>query len=215
MSVPASRALTLVCFAVPQEAKPFQKIIRGRDDIHVLLTGMGARNAERAVRQALQTIQPKRIFSCGFCGALDSNLKIGDVVFANGASPQVVERVQSRGAMSAVFTCAERVVVTRAEKSALRARIKADVVEMESAIIERVCREAGIECVTLRVISDTANEDLPLDFNALMTPEQKLSSTKLALAILKAPQRIPALIRLGKNSALAAQRLADVLAALI
>jgi hypothetical protein len=86
---------------------------------------------------------------------------------------------------------------------------------MESAVVEGVCRESGIECLTVRAISDTACENLPLDFNALMTPEQKLSPAKLALAILKAPQKIPVLVRLGKNSAFAAKQLADVLAALI
>ena len=72
-------------------------------------------------------------------------------------------------------------------------------------------RAAGVECVTLRAISDTADEDLPLDFNALMTAEEKLSPLKLALAVLKAPQKIPALLRLGRNSATAAARLAEVL----
>jgi adenosylhomocysteine nucleosidase len=215
MSVPVSPAPTLVCFAVSQEAKPFQKIVRGRNDVHVLLTGMGARNAERAIRQALCTVQPRRVFSCGFAGALNPDLKIGDVVFANGASLKIVERLQSRGAQAMVFTCTERAAVTVAEKSSLRARTRADVVEMESAVIKGVCREAGIECVTVRAISDTAQENLPLDFNALMTPEEKLSPAKLALAILKAPQKIPALVRLGKNSAFAAKQLADVLAALI
>ncbi len=181
----------------------------------MLLTGMGAGNAERAVRQALSSLQPTQVFSCGFAGALNPNLKIGDVVFASDSSAQVVARLQSSGATSAIFTCSDRVAVTRAEKSGLRARTKADVVEMESAIIQRVCREAGIECITLRAISDTAHEDLPLDFNALMTPEQKLSPAQIAFAILKAPQRIPALVRLGKNSAVAAKRLADALTALI
>jgi purine-nucleoside phosphorylase len=110
------------------------------------------------------------------------------------------------------FFCATSVATTVAEKSALRAQTGADVVEMESAVIARVCRVSGVECVTLRAISDTAHEDLPLDFNTLMTPEENLNPFKLALAVLKAPQKIPALIRLGKNSALAAERLANVLA---
>jgi hypothetical protein len=86
---------------------------------------------------------------------------------------------------------------------------------MESATIASVCREMGIACVILRAISDVAGEDLPLDFNVLMTAEQTLSPAKLLLAVLRAPHRIPALLRLGRNSALAARQLADVLAATI
>lgn len=196
-------ALTLVCFAVPQEAKAFQELVRGRADVHVLITGMGARNAERAAREALQKIHPVRVFTCGFAGALNPELVIGDVV-----CPRETPLADAKPLM---FHCATRVAVTVAEKSALRAQTGADVVEMESAIIARVCRESGVECATVRAISDTAHEDLPLDFNTLMTAEEKLSPLKLALAVLKAPQKIPALIRLGKNSALAADRLAEVL----
>ena len=195
--------MTLVCFAVPQEAKAFQKLVRGRADVRVLITGMGARNAERAVREVLRELRPSRVFTCGFAGALNPELSIGDVV--------CLREAPVAGAKPAVFHCASRVAVTVAEKSTLRSQTGADVVEMESAIIARVCREAGVECVTLRAVSDTAHEDLPLDFNVLMTKDEKLSPFKLAFAVLKAPQKIPALICHGKNSALAAERLAEVL----
>jgi adenosylhomocysteine nucleosidase len=208
-------APTLVCFAVSQEAKPFQRIAQGRSDVHVLLTGMGARNAEQAVRATLKTVRPSRVFTCGFAGALDPALGIGDVVFGAKVSPSIAQRLQSAGARQVVFAWVERVVITAAEKCALRAQTNADVVEMESAIIERVCREAGVECITLRAISDTAHEDLPLNFNELMTSEQKLNPAKLALAILRRPQRIPALLRLGKNSSIAAEKLGKVLVAVI
>jgi adenosylhomocysteine nucleosidase len=206
---------TLVCFAVSQEAKPFQRMARGRSGVHVLLAGMGAQNAEQAVRDALKTVRPSRVFTCGFAGALNPALQIGDVVFGAKVSPGIAQRLQSAGARQVVFACVDRVAITAAEKCALRAQTNADVVEMESAIIECICREAGVECITLRAISDTAHEDLPLDFNALMTSEQKLNPAKLALAILRRPQRIPALLRLGKNSSIAAEKLGTALVAVI
>src|ERR1051326_2512872 len=46
--------LTLVCFAVKEEAAPFKAAIASRPDIQILLTGMGQRNAERSIRSALQ-----------------------------------------------------------------------------------------------------------------------------------------------------------------
>jgi adenosylhomocysteine nucleosidase len=215
MSLAASMPSTLVCFAVSQEAKPFQKMVRGRSDVHVRLTGMGTHNAEQAVRAALKKVRPSRVFTCGFAGALNPALQIGDVVFGAKVSPGIAQRLQSAGARQVVFACVERVAITAAEKCALRAQTNADVVEMESATIERVCHDAGVECITLRAISDTAHEDLPLDFNALMTSEQKLDPAKLALAILRRPQRIPTLLRLGKNSSIAAEKLGKALAAVI
>jgi hypothetical protein len=83
---------------------------------------------------------------------------------------------------------------------------------MESQPIRDVCREQRILSATVRVIQDTAQEDLPLDFNQLLTPEQEMSYAKLALALLKSPGKVGALVRLQKHTQLAARELAEVLA---
>jgi hypothetical protein len=82
---------------------------------------------------------------------------------------------------------------------------------MESQVICAVCREQNIPSATVRVILDTANEDLPLDFNQLMTADQKLSYGKLALALAKSPGKIGVLLRLQKEGEAAAGKLAVVL----
>jgi adenosylhomocysteine nucleosidase len=99
-----------------------------------------------------------------------------------------------------------------AEKRALWESTQADAVEMESQIICNICREHNIPRAVVRVILDPAEEDLPLDFNLLMTAEQKIDNSKLAKAILKSPGKIGALLRLQKQSKFAAERLARVLA---
>ena len=202
----------LVCFAVTQEAKPFREWSRGRNDVQVILTGMGGRNAERAIRDAFARFSPRRVFSCGFTGALNPSLRIGDCVFDSATTPaDVAPQLIRLKAVPVTFHCASRVAVTAAEKSELHKTTGADVVEMESKVIHAFCAARNVECVTLRVISDAADEDLPLDFNALMTAEQELSAFKLAFAILGSPQKIPKLIRLGHNSAHAAKELAHAL----
>lgn len=62
------------------------------------------------------------------------------------------------------------------------------------------------------MISDTADENLPLDFNRLMTPEQKLHFGKLALALVKSPGKIRGLLKLQRQTRAAAENLARVLA---
>jgi adenosylhomocysteine nucleosidase len=125
------------------------------------------------------------------------------------------EKLLASGAKPANIICADRIATTVVEKKKLRAETGADAVEMESAAIHAVCRERGIPCATVRVISDTANEDLPLDFNALSKPDKNLDFGKLFLAIAKSPGKIPALMQLQRKTKFAAERLADVLSQIL
>jgi adenosylhomocysteine nucleosidase len=169
---------------------------------------------------------PSLVLTCGFAGGLNPDLKLGDVVFEMGnapLSPPSGERVSARtgegllskllavGAKPTKFFCADHVATTAAEKQKLRHETGADAVEMESAAIHAVCVEQGIPCVTVRVISDTASEDLPLDFNQLSRADKSLDYGKLFLAVAKSPGKIGALMKLQKQTQFAAERLAEVL----
>ncbi len=202
--------LTLVCFALKEEAAPFRKLSTGRTDVSILVTGIGKANSERALRRFLQTASPNRVFTCGFAGGLDPKLQTGDVVFATTDSA-LTEALTRSGARPAVFACVDRIATTVFEKQLLRANTQADAVEMESEMIHVICQERGIPCATVRVISDAAAEDLPLDFNQLSNPDQSLNFGKLALAIAKSPGKIPELLRLGRNTKHAAAQLAATL----
>lgn len=197
----------LVCFALREEAAPFRKLIARRTDVALLVTGIGRGNSERALRNFLQTATPSRVFTCGFAGGLDPKLQAGDVVFATTDS-SLTETLKQAGARAATFACVDRIATTAFEKQMLRADTQADAVEMESDMIHALCAERGIPCATVRVISDSAHEDLPLDFNQLSNPDQSLNFGKLALTIAKSPGKIPALLRLKKQTSFAAKQLA-------
>jgi len=205
----------LVCFALKEEARPFQQRGGERDDIKIILVGMGKRNAERAIRDALEQERPQLVLTCGSAGGLRPALTIGTVVFDADAETGLEPALLAAGAQRARFHCSDRVATTAAEKRALWQSTRADAVEMESEVIRAVCREQNIPSATVRAILDTAEEDLPLDFNQLMTPKQEMSYAKLALVLLKSPGRIGALRRLQQNSEAAARGLAQVLVAVL
>lgn len=209
----------LVCFAVKEEAAPFQAE-RGRPrplpaNVKILVTGMGAAAAERAFKASLAERDWGLVLTCGFAGGLAPAIPPKTVIFDAEPDFPLRQALLDAGAVSASFHCAERVAVTAVEKAALRARTGADAVEMESGIIRRLCRARSLPAATVRVISDAAHEDLPLDFNALMNSEGKLNFAKLAGAVWCRPQKIPALIALGRRSHAAAIRLAAVLRAVL
>ena len=204
----------LVCFALKEEVAPFRKIAAGKSGVSILITGIGRDNSRRFLVNQLAQSTPHLVLTCGFAGGLDPALKIGDVVF----EPQDVslrEKLLRVGARPGKFFCAARIASTAAEKKKLRDETHADAVEMESAEIHALCRERGIPCVTVRVISDTAHDDMPLDFNQLSKPDMSLDYGKLAWAVAKSPGKIRALLKLQKETMLAAGKLAQALAGII
>jgi nucleoside phosphorylase len=205
----------LVCFALNEEAAPLSRLLAGRSDVHILVTGMGQRNAERELRRVLEVSRPRLVLTCGFAGGLNPELAVGMIRFEAESVPELARRLREAGAQPARFHCASRVVTTAKEKQQLRAEAGADAVEMESGVIRAVCREQRIPAATIRVISDTADEDLPLDFNAFMDPHHRLRYGKLAGTLLAAPQKIPALLKLQRQTRTAAENLARVIASVI
>jgi adenosylhomocysteine nucleosidase len=229
----------LICFALKEEAAPFRKMVAGCPDVSIVITGIGRKNAEKSVREFLAggasvpasrspetppsqvrlastLAAPELVLTCGFAGGLNPDLKLGDVVFElSTLNSQLSTHLSASGAKPARFFCAARIATTVAEKKKVRVETGADAVEMESAAIHAVCLERGIPCATVRVISDTANEDLPLDFNALAKPDMNLDYGKLAWAIARSPGKIGALLQLQKKTKYAAEQLANVLSRIL
>ncbi|HEV2329410.1 MAG TPA: hypothetical protein VGY56_11555 [Verrucomicrobiae bacterium] len=210
-----------VCFALAEEAGPFKQM--SGDKVPVFLTGIGRENAERAAREYLASHRPSLLVTCGFAGGLISELNIGEVIFeirsSGGGGDQIYDAVRSKlaaaGAREGKIYCADRIAATAVDKKKLREDTGADAAEMESGAVQTVCGGLGIPCITGRVISDTADQDLPLDFNNFLTEDKTLDMGKLMMAVAKAPWKMGALMELQKNTKLAAQRLADVLAEVV
>jgi len=201
----------LVCFAVPQEAKPFASAVAAQSRIRVVLTGMGAGQAEATLQAVLCHQPPDLVISSGFAGGLRPGLPSGTVLFDVDPADSLTEPFIAAGALPATFHSGGRVATTAQEKQMLWRRTEADAVEMESRAIRELCRGAKLPSATVRVILDTAEENLPLDFNKLMTARQQMNYLKLGLSVLQSPRAIKGLFRLKKQSAFAAQKLAEVL----
>ena len=84
---------------------------------------------------------------------------------------------------------------------------------MESAAVAAKAREWGVPFRCIKVVSDTAGEDMPLDFNKYRDAAGRFSRSRIALAALRRPfTTIPALLHLDANCRKAAEKLGEFLA---
>ncbi len=196
--------------------------------VTVALTGVGARQAALTASQIMRG--GFDAFDCcissGLAGGLQSNYGVGDVLAARSVFSEAVPTdgtsrllpcsgallsfaAESGAAVVEQFYSADHVVSTAREKQVLST--KADAVEMESFEILRGAQGAGIPAVAVRAISDTLDEDLPFDMSEIFTEEGQVSVPRVLGQVALKPQSLPGLVRLGKNSRVAAHSLSRFL----
>jgi adenosylhomocysteine nucleosidase len=166
-------------------------------------------------------VQPAVVISSGLAGALKDSLQPGDLVVAkksrtlrNDANadvdPILLERASAAGATSIeTLVTVDRIVPTAEEKA--RLAFFGEAVDMESALILAHFAKLGIPVLAVRAISDAAKEDLPLDFERCLTPQGAIKPMNLMKQIVRQPGNLPNLVRFGRQSNQAAQKLAKFL----
>jgi hypothetical protein len=102
-----------------------------------------------------------------------------------------------------------RVVDTAEEKARLSQF--ADVVDMESLHVVRQFDEEQIPVAVIRAISDGSEEEMPVDFEKVLTADGAIRVVPLLKDLMKEPGKIPAVIRFGRQSRAAAEKLARFL----
>jgi adenosylhomocysteine nucleosidase len=203
---------------------PRHRIIEGEIGgkiVALIVAGPGRPAARRATELLLVGHRPRWIVSAGFGGALDPALKRnaivlpGEVIDEDGGqfSIDVAVPEGSEGFGTGRLVTVDRVVLTAAEKAALRAGTGADVVDMETSAVAAVCHARGVRMLALRVISDAAGVDLPPEILSIMGPTGSYRVGAAVGAIWKRPGSLKELWRLREQALGTARRLAEVLPA--
>ena len=107
------------------------------------------------------------------------------------------------------FYSADRVIGLATEKREL-GRL-ADAVEMESGEVLYEAAAFGAKGIAIRGISDAADQDLPLDFNRVMTSTGEVSIPRVLGEMVRHPLSTAALVRFATQSRAAAEKLAAFL----
>ncbi len=198
-------------------------VFRGRfenSDVDVYLTGIGWGHCGPGLYHLLDG-KPNVCISSGLAGGLRADLRSGEVVVARKSSlikgegkirsrRSLVALAEATGATVVESFLTNTQIVSQAEFKRSMGEF-GDVVEMESFHIMAMTSGPQIPSVAIRAISDTADEDLPLDFGRAIGADGQLNYRQLLLQIGRYPHKIPAMMRFGKRSEQAAQNLAGFL----
>ncbi len=155
----------------------------------ITVSGIGAAAAERAARELISD-GCERLISFGLAGALSPGLKAGDVVLADrvvdpaGAvvgepSADWVEAVAGRlGEMAdgpalhiGGIVSAPEIITSSVEKAALHSATGGLAVEMEAAGAARAAADHGVAFLCVKAISDTADQNLPVNLSGVIKPD--------------------------------------------
>ncbi len=220
----------VVLFALRREMQPFRRLFRTCrpiahttcpawhcDDpfgsIELYQTGLGPAAVERALVEILPH-RPTCVLLAGFSGALTANLSVGQLILAHevrtpaGASYPVTLNLSVPEAITGAILATERIVSGTAEKESLHASTGALAVDLESATAARRCYEAGVPFGCLRAISDDVTWDLPAELDQIVEGE-RIRPWRLFLALCRRPGLIADLLRLARQTRLAAEALAQ------
>ena len=173
----------------------------------LLANGPGPELAAKALEIGAKREEVNAVISTGLCGALDPALRVGDIVVA-GVAP-VVSRPYTSGDMHSLTT----VAVTARDKRVLRNQTGAVAVDMETAAVRKQAATWKIPSFCVRAVSDTAGDNLPLDFNRYRNTRGDFSRSKIALAAIAHPiTTMPRLLHFDRDCRFAAKALGDFLA---
>lgn len=191
------------------------KAVVGGQPWVLVANGPGATLAHEAVWTGCGMTAVRAVVSTGYCGGLDPKLLVGDIFAASEvripANAGTFAAMPVRAPHSGLLLSVDRVAVTQREKAALASNGGA-AVEMEAGAVAAVAGSMGLPFYCVRVVSDTAGEELPLDFNRYRDQAGRFSRAGIALAAVARPWLIPALVRFDRNSRRASLTLGDFLA---
>jgi adenosylhomocysteine nucleosidase len=198
-------------------------------ELTIVEAGMGISNATETAGELISSLRPDLMISAGFCGGITEELVVGDTVIATSLMmvsektlqdvPVIIPSVsrdfvsQQTGGGRRVFGGMFATTSVIMQKSLLATRLPPDapypVVEMESAAIALLAGEGGIPFIGIRTISDHVGEELGFSLDEFCDRQMRIRMAKVLLTVVRRPRIIPQLIRLARNSRVAAASLTD------
>ena len=188
--------------------------------VAVVEAGTGPARARRATLALLDAHRPAWIISTGFAGALQPELKIGNIVVSNeivglqGEPLKIDVGMNSdstRGLHVGRTLTVDAMIQTVVEKQSLATQTGAIAVDMESLSVATVCRETKTRFMAVRAISDDMSADLPSEVLSLLGETGAVRFGAVIGSLWKRPSSIKDMWRMREHAMTAAEKLASFL----
>jgi adenosylhomocysteine nucleosidase len=175
--------------------------------------GIGANAARRATEAVIASYGPEIVYSAGFAGALNQELKVGDIIV-----PRRV--IDVRDGSSIDTGMGEGVLVTFASIASPKQKMKlaqsfgARAVDMEAAAVALATQARGVRFAAVKAISDESDFELPA-LEQFVTPDGSFRTQQFAWFVAVRPWLWGIGLRLARNSARASGALCNWLQQMI
>lgn len=188
--------------------------------VAVVESGLGFAAARKATQALIDAHTPPWVLACGFAGALQPQMSVGDVVMANslvdthGQELTVdvsMEEDRDKGLYVGRVVTADHMVRSVDEKKDLAEQHQAVAVDMESLAVAQVCSDAKTRFLCIRAISDDMSADLPPEVTAVLGSSGTMRLGAAVGAVWKRPGSVKDMWKLREQAQRAAERLADFL----
>jgi adenosylhomocysteine nucleosidase len=180
-----------------------------KDGVVLVCGGIGSAAARRAAEAVIALFSPDIVYSVGFAGALDPQLKVGDVMrprrVFNASDGSSVSLNEGDGVLVSFGS-----VASPEQKRKLHHSFGAEAVDMEAAAVLRAADAHGIGFSAIKAISDEADFDFP-DTERFVDSEGRFSEIKFAIFAAIRPWLWARVFRLARNSRRAARSLCQYL----
>ncbi|MXY87119.1 MAG: hypothetical protein F4Y95_11680 [Chloroflexi bacterium] len=197
--------------ALPWEAKAARagQAIAGRGRVRIITSGVGPLRARDAAEEAVEEY-PDLVISIGVAGGLTNTLRRPSITLptttirqTDGAVFQADDQLRKQAIrllnkadiywQSVTSITTPEILFTKPEKRAA-ADSGAEIVQMEDSEWAEVCAEADIPFVSVRVVMDALDDDIP---NEVVQWRGKPSALDIAVGAIRRPGLLPELLSLG------------------
>jgi nucleoside phosphorylase len=172
--------------------------------------GIGAEAARRATEAVIREVNPARVISAGFAGALDASLQVGHV-FEPRTVINAADGVRTECGAGDGILVSSATVAGKEQKIRFSKTYAAIAVDMEAAAVAQGAQARGVEFGALRAISDAVDFSLPA-VDRFVAADGRFQSVRFACHVALRPWLWGVTISLARNSAKASRALSDALA---